>query len=45
MGTAAAAALTSCFADGAIVVPEAPLEECVYEGDVTEFSVWAPDAE
>ena len=45
MGTAAAAAMTSCFADGAIVVPDAPLEECVYEGDVTEFSVWAPDAE
>ena len=45
MGTVTAAALASCAADGAIVVPEAPLEECVYNGDVTEFSVWAPDAQ
>ena len=45
MGTIAAAALVSCASDGAIVVPEAPLEECVYMGDKTEFAVWAPDAE
>ena len=45
MGTMTAAAMTSCASDGTIVVPEAPLEECVYMGDKTEFSVWAPDAE
>ena len=45
MGTFAVAAMASCASDGAIVVPEAPLEECVYMGDKTEFAVWAPDAE
>lgn len=45
MGTAAAAVLVSCCAEGAIVVPDAQLEECIYEEGVTEFSVWAPDAE
>ena len=45
MGTITAAAMTSCITDGAIVVPAAPLEECVYDGERTEFSVWAPDAE
>ena len=39
------AAMVSCASDGALVVPEAPLEECVYMGGKTEFSVWAPDAE
>ena len=45
MGTMAAAALASCAADGTFPVPETTLEECVYMGDRTEFSVWAPDAE
>ena len=45
MGTFAVAAMASCASDGTIVVPEAPLEECVYMGDKTEFAVWAPDAE
>ena len=45
MGTLTAAAVAACASDGAIVVPEAPLEECVYSGDRTEFAVWAPDAE
>ena len=45
MGTLAAAALVSCTRGGDLPVPEAQLEECVYLGDKTEFSVWAPDAE
>ena len=46
MGTVAAAAMASCASEnGALTVPQAPLEECVYLGDKTEFSVWAPDAE
>ena len=46
MGTIAVAAMASCASEsGALVVPEAPLEECVYMGDKTEFAVWAPDAE
>ena len=45
MGTFAVAAMASCAPDGSIVVPEAPLEECVYKGDKTEFAVWAPDAD
>ena len=45
MGTLAAAALSSCVTGENIVVPQAQLEECVYLGDKTEFSVWAPDAE
>ena len=44
-GTMAAAVMTSCASEGAIVVPEATLEECVYMGGKTEFSVWAPEAE
>ena len=45
MSTLAAASLASCAADGAIVIPDSQLEECVYMGDVTEFAVWAPDAQ
>ena len=46
MGTVAVAAMASCASgNGALVVPEAPLEECVYMGDKTEFAVWAPDAD
>ena len=45
MSILAAASLASCASDGAIVVPESQLEECVYKGDLTEFAVWAPDAQ
>ena len=45
MGTLAAAALASCASEGGYPVPEATLEECVYNGNNTTFSVWAPDAE
>ena len=46
MGTVAVAAMASCASEnGALVVPEAPLEECGYMGDKTEFAVWAPDAD
>jgi hypothetical protein len=46
MGTVAVAAMASCASEnGALVVPESPLEECVYMGDKTEFAVWAPDAD
>ena len=45
MGTLAAAALASCASEGGYPVPEATLEECVYNGNNTAFSVWAPDAE
>ena len=45
MGTFAAAAMASCGSGASYPVPEAPLEECVYQGDRTGFSVWAPDAE
>ena len=40
-----AAVMTSCKDAGTHPVPQAPLEECVYSGDKTVFSVWAPDAE
>ena len=40
-----ASVLASCQSVGDFPVPEAPLEECVYNGAVTDFSVWAPDAE
>ena len=45
MVTLAAAALVSCTSGEEFPVPEAPLEECVYLGDKTEFAVWAPDAQ
>ena len=35
----------SCAAPCIDSIPQAPLEECVYNGDKTEFSVWAPTAE
>ena len=40
-----AALLASCAGEGGLAVPEAPLEECVYLGSKTDFSVWAPTAE
>jgi pullulanase len=45
MGLLAFAAVTSCESSGDLLVPSASLEECVYNGDKTDFSVWAPDAE
>ena len=40
-----AVTLVSCAPKTTSEVPEAPLEECVYSEDGTEFSVWSPDAE
>ena len=40
-----AAAMVACAPKSGIPVPEEPLEECVYDGDRTEFSVWAPEAQ
>ena len=40
-----AALLASCAGEGGLAVPEAPLEECVYLGSKTDFSVWAPTAD
>ena len=41
----AATALVACAPKTGIAVPETPLEECVYSGDRTEFSVWSPKAD
>lgn len=42
----AAISLMSCSVEtDGLPVPEDPLEECVYNGRKTEFSVWAPNAE
>ena len=41
----AAVMLASCATDKKLPVPVAPLEECVYMGEKTEFSVWSPDSE
>ena len=40
-----AATLSACAPDTGIAVPDAPYEECIYNGDRTDFSVWAPGAE
>ena len=45
MNAMAAIALASCASDNTLPVPEAPLEECVYMGEKTEFAVWAPTAQ
>ena len=46
MSTLVAISLVSCkTADQGLAVPEAPFEECVYKGNKTEFSVWAPVAQ
>ena len=45
MGTLAVSAMMSCTSGDNLPVPSAPLEECVYMGGKTEFSVWAPDAD
>jgi pullulanase len=41
----AVAAFVACAPKTGMAVPETPLEECVYSGDKTEFSVWSPKAE
>ena len=45
MGVFAVTAIVSCSSDRTLPVPEGTLEECVYMGEKTAFSVWAPDAE
>ena len=41
-----AISLVSCkTAEQGLAIPQAPLEECVYKGNKTEFAVWAPSAE
>ena len=41
-----AISLVSCkTADQELAIPQAPLEECIYKGNKTEFTVWAPSAE
>ena len=45
MGTLVAVSVASCSSNDAIAVPEGTLQECVYMGEKTDFSVWAPDAE
>ena len=41
-----AISLVSCkTADLGLAIPQAPLEECIYKGNKTEFAVWAPVAE
>ena len=40
-----AISLVSCkTADQGLAIPQAPLEECIYKGNKTEFAVWAPSA-
>ena len=45
MSAIAAAVAVSCVGNGGTAIPSSVLEECVYKGDKTEFSVWAPAAE
>ena len=46
MSSLAFISLMSCNSGTeALPIPEAPLEECVYKGRKTEFTVWSPDAE
>lgn len=40
----AAAVMAGCTSNDVITVPDAPLEECVYDAEMTEFSVWSPIA-
>ena len=43
--TTFAAVMASCASHGGYPVPEATLEECVYNGNSTDFTVWSPAAE
>ena len=45
MSAVALAMAASCAESGIDSIPQTILEECVYNGDKTEFSVWAPTAE
>ena len=45
MSAVALAMAASCAEPGIDSIPQTILEECVYNGDKTEFSVWAPTAE
>ena len=45
MSAVALTMAASCAESGIDSIPQAPLEECVYNGSATEFSVWAPTAE
>ena len=45
MMVSAVAATVACSPKTGVAVPDAPLEECLYRGDRTEFSVWSPEAE
>ena len=45
MSAVAVAMATSCAERSIDAIPQTPLEECVYNGRSTEFSVWAPEAE
>lgn len=38
-------AMVACASDNQSAIPADALEECLYQGDRTSFSVWAPDAE
>ena len=40
----AAAVMAGCTSNDVIPVPDAPLEECVYSVEKTDFSVWSPAA-
>ncbi len=40
----AVAVMAGCSSNDVITVPEATLEECVYNGRTTEFAVWSPIA-
>ena len=45
MMVSAATALVACAPKTGTEIPQEPLQECIYSGDKTEFSVWSPDAE
>ena len=45
MMVSAATAFAACAPRTGVSTPEAPLEECVYMGGRTDFSVWSPKAE
>ena len=45
MMVTAAIAFAACAPKAGVQVPDQPVEECVYDGDKTEFAVWSPDAD
>ena len=40
----ATAVMVGCTSNDVVAIPDAPLEECVYQGATTEFAVWSPAA-